>query len=562
MSKTFLLPVLILVAFAVYGSTLSGGFLGDDYSLLGYLHQAEAGYAEEAQWGAVEDAFFKQVPEHQLPKYYRPFWVLSHYVEHEIFGIWSPGFRMDNLLLFAFSAFFLACFLEALTGSALLGLSAALLFLVLPTNYASVQWIADRTGQLAVCFQMLSLWLFLLFVQKRSWLHAGAAWLAAVGALLSKETSLILFPLLALLGWGLARSLAVGERKKIAWSALAFAGLLLAYFLWRHHILGTFLGGARDPGGYTLPGMVWNQLGVAFSLLVPVRWPEMGPGFFWSALVLALGLLGGGLYLVRRSVAWWPFFLLWFVASLLPNALDSSLPGVQRNLRFTFPAALPFVVLVILALQGWLRIRKPRFRSWFAPALGLLLASSAVLLVHNRRSYVEAGELAPKILDRVLGLAGTESTEGVLVFGLPAWHGNAPLLLNAGPYLAHPPFLARARRPFLVYPDGELGQLFLLREAPRFLRGGTWHALRWDALRQALIPAELPRYEELRGQLIRAKAGHLVLVPQGGTALNGLRIAFSRKPLAGAVDREVQIRGVSIETSGGRELLVAEIRPL
>ena len=560
MRKTLLLPLLILMAFGVYGSTLSGGFLGDDYALLAQLHQnSEQAQTEAPQWEVVEAAFVRKVPEEQVPKYYRPLWFLSLFVDHRLFGLWSPGFRITNLLLFAFTAFLLACFLEALTGQRPLAWAASLLFVVMPTSYASVLWIADRTGQLAVCLQMLCLWCFLRSVQLRSTSFGAAALLCAAGALLSKETALILFPLLALIAAGLWRGLESRDRRRLLWWAASFLVTLLVYFAWRYHILGTWLGGARDPHRYSLLDMAWNQFGVALSLLVPIRWPSMGPAFFWPAVVVAVGLLAGGLSLRRRESRWWPFVLLWFVLSLLPNALDSSLPGVQRNLRFTFPSSVPFAILVVLALQGWATKLKASHR-W--PAFVGVLLACLVLLIHNRRSYVEAGEIGPEIVDRVLTLARTDSNKPVLVHGLPAWHGNAPLMLNAFPFLLRQPFLAEARRPFLAFADGNLGQLALLREAPRFLRGGEWYTLRWDPLRRTLIPAASPRYVQQGGRLVRAPASHLLFVPEGRREDEGVRIRFSRRPLSSQLDRSVEVRGLSIETPRGRELLIAEIRPL
>jgi hypothetical protein len=560
MRKTYLLPLLVIFAFGVYGSTLSGGFLGDDYSLLGFFHQsAEQEQTVDPQWETVEATFVQEVSQERVPKYYRPLWFLSLYVDHLVFGLWSPGFRITNLLLFALSAFFLACLLEALTGSRNLALSSALLYLVLPTSYASVLWIADRTGQLAVCLQMLCLWCFVRSVRLRSTSSWAVALLCAAAALLSKETALVLFPLLGLLAAGLGAGMELRDRKRLWWSLAPFLVLLLVYFLWRYHILGTFLGGARDPGRYSLLDMAWNQFGVALSLLVPIRWPSMGPAFFWPGVGLAVGLLGGGMYLRRREAPWWPFFLLWFALSILPNALDSSLPGAQRNLRFTFPSSLPFVALVVVALQGWGSRLKPALHR---PAFGLVLVASLVLLLHNRRNYVEAGDRGPDIVDRVLTLARTDSNKPVLVHGLPAWHGNAPLMLNAFPFLLRQPFLEQARRPFLAFADDDLGQLALLREAPRFLREEGWHTLRWDPLRQTLLPASLPRYEQQRGTLSVAVEGHLIFVPAGLTEARGIRVQFSRRAVSSKLDQQVEIRGLSIEGPQGRQLLIAEIRTL
>ena len=564
MRRTLLFSVIALLAFAVYGNTLSGGFLGDDYSLLALFHQSTTeAQTESPQWEVVEAAFVQKVPEAQVPKYYRPLWFLSLYLDARLFGTWSPGFRIHNLLLFALSAFFLAGFVEALTGRRFAAIAAALLFVVFPTNYASVQWIADRTGQLAVCFSTASLWLFVLYLRGARPRHGVLAFLTCLLALLSKETALILFPLLLVLGIVLVAQKDSRQRSRLWWSLLPV--LLLAWFVWRHHILGTWLGGARDPGHYTLLDMAWNQFGVALSLLVPIRWPDMGPGFFWPFVLLFSTLIGVGLYLGRRAAPWLLFFLLWFVLSLLPNALDSSLPGSQRNLRFTFPSALPFVVLVILALQAWCARWSSRL-PWLRKALvGGLLLGSLGLLIHNRRSWVEAGRSSPEIVDRVLTLARTGSDKGVLVYGLPAWHGNAPLMLNAFPFLLRRPFLAQPRRPFLAYADGDLGQLGLLRDAPHFLRGGSYSALRWDPRRQALIPAALPRYEERRGRLVRGPEGGLFLEPLSPAASpqaggRKLRERFSRQPLRDLVGVPVQIRGLSVQTERGAELLIAELR--
>ncbi len=178
--------VVLLAIGAVYGNALQGRFVFDDHTLV----LTQGNLREPAAFPSIFwSKKFDRVK-------YRPLRTASYWLDYRLFGLDPRGYHLSNLLLHAAAS--LAAFLVALRllpfRAALL---AALLFAVHPIQTESVTYISGRRDLLSGLFVLLGFYAFLRYRDDggRRWL--GAAGLAYLLGLLSKEMAVTL-PLLFL----------------------------------------------------------------------------------------------------------------------------------------------------------------------------------------------------------------------------------------------------------------------------------------------------------------------------------------------------------------------------
>ena len=218
------------------------------------------------------------------------------------------------------------------------------------------------TAMVTLALWRLSLWWHPL--EGGQWLQALTAVLACTGALLVKQSALlVLLPALAWVSWGAWRR---GEGRRLQW--LAGVAVVLAGVLpWLRHNWITTLGGTNravlesaaregDPGPLSLSGWLW------YPRLLPAQ---------IGGVMLAVGCAGVLLWCWQRrrhsgdEPQAWRFLVVtllvgWMVTSLSPNKDD-------RYIAPLLPA------LILLLARGWwqwglwLRGRWPGLQWWLAP---------------------------------------------------------------------------------------------------------------------------------------------------------------------------------------------------
>lgn len=386
-----------------YGAMLGNGFVFDDWQHLEGILRNPAG------------AYARLTLDPRLPHYfYRPAARLVMYGQYALLGLPAGGYHLTSLLLHAANAVLWGCLLAALTRRLLLLPVAALAFAVFPLFADAVLWVSDTEILLALFFGLLCLLLWLRFVQSGSWLVYGAALLCLALALLSKEVSVFLLPVM------LALNLAAGRRVTPALYILPLLllGVYLAIDLTVVARDVPLLGGAYRPGLHSVQTLLRYLLLLASPLL---GWQPASP----AAVVGLLAALAGAAWLWRRERVATSFLLAWIVCSLAPYAGFSD----RLTERYMYAAALGATGLLALAAcvlwDAW-RMSAP---------LRLALAAACLIVLAVFVNDVRA---------RQLMFAATTNTQNNIVAHLRTRHdafaaGSALYFLNApaaGRYLA------------------------------------------------------------------------------------------------------------------------------
>jgi hypothetical protein len=217
---------LVLVALVLYGGTLSYPFSRDDV----------AHFSDRQRWqgdlGESLSLFQRPFWEERGAGLYRPMTTFSLQRTIAAFGFQPFALRLGNVLLHFAVAWLIALWAHRLGLSRGASILLALATAVHPLTTEPVLEVVSRSETLSLGFLLLALHCGL----QSSWGGLLLAALFALAAFLSKESSLALSPLLAVV-------LVVRRHSGSRATSLAVLVLLvLGYFLLRRSLLGSFLG--------------------------------------------------------------------------------------------------------------------------------------------------------------------------------------------------------------------------------------------------------------------------------------------------------------------------------
>ncbi|MBI4050333.1 MAG: tetratricopeptide repeat protein [Candidatus Doudnabacteria bacterium] len=360
-----------LAVLAVYGQALFFKFTYlDDYTLL--VQNAESFTRFANLFRIFTTDFLSPVTGGQ---YYRPLFAASLILNGALGGGSPFLFHLTDILLHLGVSLLLYRFLLNFTSEprALFG---GLVFAVHPLLVQTVAWIPGRTDSLAVLF---ILWYIIAFdralklpSERRHYLYAA---LAMAGALLSKETALLL-PLISLLYAAL-----ISESEKKHKTLLRFVpiwiGLLALWFAGRSLLLETAAGWQIETifsSMYLSAAAVVQYFGkmlLPFNLSTYPVMPDLRLTFGFLALaVVALGLLASKYKRYRVVI----FGAAWFSIFLLVSLIRVKILPYDEVLEHRAYLALPGLLIIILEFdffqKDW-RLGAPRL-AVAAGVLGLL----------------------------------------------------------------------------------------------------------------------------------------------------------------------------------------------
>ena len=476
--------------------------------------------------------------------YYRPLAMLSFFVNGQLGGYSAASFRFGNIVLHAANVAMLALLARRLlprlaTHAAWLG---ALLWGVLPVNSEPVFWIAGRFDLLAVSFSLLSL----LVVLSRHRAGSLLLLLFACGGLLSKESFVVVIPLLMLAELLLARRPARARCRRAGLVAMAVGGYLalrLALAIpWPvapqlSELAPLAQAYAFQVGSLSLAS-VWFQTLDLYRPYLPL---PLGASLAVLALALVVTIATGRAALRAPQgavvrVAW--FGWLWFWVTLLPSTRVGPDLGIVGDRYAYLP--LSGMLLVVLSGRHLLARAEPRVarlgrlfsqksqRLGVALGLGLLCLVAAAATAARGKDWRSDRSLAQASLRAhpgghyamyLLGyLAAEQGDLGAAERYVLGSLGRRPESWKAWNALC----FIRLRQSRLEQAIGACQRCLRLRpESSRaWVNLASVHvkARRWPAASQAAerATALVPRYAEARylaalaaanlGQLSRAKA--------------------------------------------------------
>jgi len=185
-SRRTMLACVLGIAAIGYVQSLTHSFVLDDHDLL------------ERVIPSLQTPIDAWKTGNAFQSYYRPVFLTSLYLDHQLFGDQAWGFHAINLILHLLATWCAFVLAEKIFRNPTAAAASALLFAIQPVHTENVSWVSGRTDILCAIFVFLSLSAFYDLAARRNW---KSAWLSAIYfflALGSKETAIVM-PALCLL---------------------------------------------------------------------------------------------------------------------------------------------------------------------------------------------------------------------------------------------------------------------------------------------------------------------------------------------------------------------------
>lgn len=469
----FVLGLVAVTAISAYNSSLSIGFLLDDFSHLDYAYRAMHGDWSDllrvftGNWTGAADNLTS----------YRPFVSLSFFIDYLVWQVNAFGYHLSNVLMFAGCSVFTALLTHELAAPLatprirlISGLTAGILFALYPLHPEAVAWIIGRVDVQCALFYFASLYCWLHF---RRTFSAGSfvfSLLAFACALPTKEMSVTL-PAAVLAAEVMLPAELMGW-KQCSWTKrFALVGsfwLMLAVFaVIRTNALGTVIGGYGGGGIREFFHSLKNFLDLSTWSKVVCGVNEELPraAFFAQAPIALLAGFTALLSLrITERLAYWRtllFLAVWAGLAELPTfQIWHVYPNLCGSRLLFLPSAPLCAILSLVALPDF---RLPIFRAPSKLATIPKLAGAIfVLCVCVLWSCALHMNLLPW---RAAGVEMETLTEQVREVAADTPEGKATVLLDlpqdlcgAG-MLGRPEFLEKLLRPPLD-PLQQGGKIF------------------------------------------------------------------------------------------------------
>lgn len=430
---------------------VAGTFVSDDFFLISAMVDQRGEPATSAafrQFLQPLPGVAPPLPSDFDPKFWRPLWRFSFFLDYSLWGLKPTGYLATNLA-FHLVGVIATWFLARLIGmSSIAALGAASVMAVHPLQHEAVWWIAGRGGVMATTFSLVACVAIAQGVQARS-LRASVFWslLAALTlllGLLSKESALVAPAVLCLAGIVALRpggSGSLGRAGAIGFpSVVVFASYLVA----RRTMLGEFVGGYGGLKIAPFSPEAWeNQFQSLETLFGLVRGDlagtNVGPG-------IALGLLAAvsvssirmGLRRDAHTGLQLGFALVWLALALLPTWQFGVPSTSHESARFLYPLIPAASLLTAGVLAELFRGHARGLNT----SLILFVAVSFGLLQWNGSPRREAWRVARQLFPAVWEIGPPPRGSHYVFVDLPDQVAGAYLGRNALPNALMPPFVA------------------------------------------------------------------------------------------------------------------------
>ncbi len=310
--------IMIALGALVYLNSIGGSFVWDDYGLVSnnefikgwkYLKPIFLGYVTDEVWNSTVI-------------FYRPLQMLTYIFDHSVWGLDARGYHATNILLHLFTAAGIYFLVITLFNDEVLAFLTGTLFVVHPVHTEAVSYISGRSDLLAAVFFLLCLVYYVKWQREGKGIYGLITSAAYVGALLSREASVIL-PLVIIVCYHYAF-----KKKIILRSFLPIVIITLIYAVIRLTVLQDHtatLEAARDTVLQRLPGFFAAIVGYMRVLLLPVGLHMEYGNKLFSFLdpyaITGMVVVGAAIFYLIRIKGKDPrifFSITWFFITLLP----------------------------------------------------------------------------------------------------------------------------------------------------------------------------------------------------------------------------------------------------
>ena len=359
----------ITVAVAlIYAPAAGGYFFNDDFQWLQSAYRFEP--ARVFHLGNYDH-------------FYRPVIETYFYLGYRLFGCDARGFHLLSIGIHLLVIGAVYLFSRALTKSRARAAVSAVFFAVLPGFADAIAWISAIADQLPALWYVLTLWLFLLYLQGRGRWYYVLALVTYVTCLLTHETSATLPVMMVALevttlreqrAWPTARDLARRAARYLPFALLMAGYLAIEYTVNSRSYVVT-------EGHYRLG---WHAIPNTLDYIV---WLYVGK----RTLLSHVGIAAAGLFLLAFGSPRVRFYVVFILVNIAPVAFFTW--GNQG--RYLYTPAVGFVMLLAEAIvtgHGFMERRAPR-RAALAVTLALVLGLSARFGTFATRGAARFAEL-------------------------------------------------------------------------------------------------------------------------------------------------------------------------
>ncbi len=326
---------------------------------------------------------------------------MTHQLDCQLYGLWAGGHHLTNVALHTCGTVAFFTVLRMLTFSPGMAFVLAAIYGIHPAQIESVAWITSRKNVLSALFFFGAIAAYLrahgASVASRG-IVATLSWnLLAVGAMLSKATTVTLPLVLLLMDWWPLRRLRLphlgpptDDSMPAAgpWRAVGEKSVLFAFAVWTmllgyrvQNAAGAIHGGFAPLArvGHAARAIVaYLEIFVSPAHLSPVyRTSDQSPplGVSLACGLLIVGMTVGALFVARTrpaiTLGW-----LWFLVTLAPTVGLVQVGGAAWACRHL---QIPMAGLLIAAASVYVAATA-RFRSFRSVARGLRWAAAALLI--------------------------------------------------------------------------------------------------------------------------------------------------------------------------------------
>ena len=339
----------VIIAFVLFGPSLSGDFTLDDHSVI------EKGVQLNGLKNIFELWISPWHPGGQWAGNYRPL-TTTTFALNTFFSKDPLGFRIVNVLLYALNIVFIFYLVKRLSTEKVAYLTA-IIFLFLPIHSEVVMSIVGRVYLLGILFSLLSLYYFL---DRKYWLSSGCF----LAALFSGDAFISLILVISALLFGEYKSL-----RKTFWLGLIYTAGLPIYFIFRYLALGKYAFGGYgfvDPiigplAFISIKERVFTALSHLYLYLRKTIYPiDLSPDYSFNQIPIVSNLFS----------SWRALIGLAFLAILTHVFYKSK----RKDIKFAIILfSIPYLVMsnIFFITTGTMAERW-----WYFPSIGLMMLAA------------------------------------------------------------------------------------------------------------------------------------------------------------------------------------------
>jgi tetratricopeptide (TPR) repeat protein len=330
---------------------------------------------------------------HNHAGFWHPLTSISHMLDCQLYGLNAGGHHLTNVLLHAATAILLFLVLRRMTGVLWSSAFVAAVFAIHPLRVESVAWVAERKDVLSGLFFMLTLLMYVRYIEKskvqspKSRVFYGLALLFFTLGLMSKQMLVTLpFVLLLLDYWPLERFTIYDLRftiprlllEKLPLLLLAIAAGFIAFLMQNSY------GAMVTPEGLPIGSRLANGLVSYVTYILKMFWPDNLAVFYpypagtptWEIAVAGALLLFVTIQAVRFARRC-PYLLvgwLWYLGMLVP-VIGLVQVGAQSHAdRFTYLPQIGLYLVMVWAVRDVTASWRYR-RQVLGAAAGIVIAT-------------------------------------------------------------------------------------------------------------------------------------------------------------------------------------------